>query len=107
MDNARAEEQQIVNTLGVELGRLAPTIAATSALGFLIFTLSSWAFARGLMTSLGFPAYLATLKSCIEFLPSIALQYGVTFLCTLTIGIFLGRQRRRRSVHVILLRQCK
>jgi hypothetical protein len=81
-----------------QLGTIVGLVGAFSGITAVIAVYGSWAFARGLMTTLGFSAAEIGLKESLDLLPSIAFEYTIAFMVALAGGFYLGRPMQNGSV---------
>jgi hypothetical protein len=99
----KGEQKSTTPAKPIDLTQLAGIAGAASILTVFISALSSWAFARGLLSRLGLPAQLVTLRSGIDFLPGMAFFIALVFVASLATGFITtapttGRQRRVRPL---------
>jgi hypothetical protein len=71
------------------LGQIVAVIGAFSAVVVFIAADSSFSFARGLMTSLGFPAQIMTLRTSLDFFPTMGTQYAFGFVVMFGLGFLI------------------
>jgi hypothetical protein len=77
----------------VDLGPLAATVGAVSAVAVFVAATTAYSFARGVSASLGFPAQVMTLKTSTEIFPGLVSQNTVVFLLALAAGFVVFRRR--------------
>jgi hypothetical protein len=85
----------------IDIGQIGGFIAGLSVLALYITAESTFAFARGLLGSLGFPAQIMTLRTGVDFVPAVGEQNAAAFALALLLGFFLPiRQRNERWTYV-------
>jgi len=88
-----------------DLGQIAAVIGAFSAISVFIAADSAFSFARGLMTSIGFPPQIMTFRTSFDFFPTIGHQETLVFTLNLGLGFFWSNQVKssdRRAARVVL-----
>jgi len=78
------------------LGKFTAALGAVSALALAVATLSAWAFGRGMLSVLQFPAYTISPQVALETFAGVAEQYTGAFLLALGVGFFVPLPRRPR-----------
>jgi hypothetical protein len=72
-----------------DVAKLAAAFGLASALVLFLGAVTSWAFARGLVGSIGFPAQIVTLRSSLDCFSSMAFNYVAASLFMLALGFVL------------------
>jgi hypothetical protein len=86
----------------IDVGQIAGVIGALSVVGLFLAASMSYAFGRGLATSIGFPAEIMTLRTSVDTFSGIALQYTTVFVVMLMMGFVLFRASRAKSSKLTL-----
>lgn len=83
-----------------DIVQLAGMVGSASVFLIFISALTSWAYVRGVLSSLGLPAALVTFRSAIDFLPSVAFLDALVFVTMLTAGFFIPAPRTEKMVSI-------
>jgi hypothetical protein len=81
-----------------QLRDLLAILGGASVLVVFVGALLSWSFARGLISSIGFPAQVVTLRSSIDCFPSLAFNYTGAFFVSLAYGFAWVPKRKPGSL---------
>jgi hypothetical protein len=80
------------NNDSFSLGQLVAAVGAFSAVTLFIAADSAFSFARGLMSSLGFPAQIMTFRTSLDFFPTMGIQYTYLFVGMFGLGFFIFKR---------------